>query len=109
LFLAIFVFGFWVSRSGKPYSVLLLTVHKLIGVATGVYLVVVVSQIHKVNPLDWGEIAALGVSISLFLVLIATGGLLSTEKQMPVAVHFLHKFMPYLAVISSAFTVYLLR
>jgi hypothetical protein len=32
-FLFIFLSGFWLSRTGKPYSGIILTIHKLIGLA----------------------------------------------------------------------------
>lgn len=37
LFLFIFLSGFWLSHSGKPYNTLIFTIHKLIGLAAGVF------------------------------------------------------------------------
>ena len=100
--LTIFIFGFWLSSRGKPYSTLLLTIHKLAGVALGVYLVTRVVQKHQSIGLNSIELAALCLSILFFAGLVASGGLLSTERPMPVVVQFIHKISPYLAVVSSA-------
>lgn len=108
LFLVIFGFGFWVARRGTPYSVLLLTVHKLTAVGTGVYLVVTALRQHKIMPLSGGQITSLAVMVVLFVALIATGGFISTEKQMPALVLLMHKYLPYLALASTALSIYLL-
>jgi hypothetical protein len=41
-FVFIFLSGFRLSRSGKPYSVILLNVHKLISLAIVVFLVIAI-------------------------------------------------------------------
>jgi hypothetical protein len=43
-----------------------------------------------------------------FVSLIATGGLLSSDKQMPTIVLRLHQVAPYLTVLAAAVTLYLL-
>ena len=108
-FLIIFIFGFLVTHNGKPYSVLLLTIHKLTGVAAGVYLVVNAVQMHKEQVLSTGQIASLVATVVCFLGLIVTGGMLSTEKEMPSVVTMVHRYFPYLTVISTAVSVYLLK
>jgi hypothetical protein len=91
---AFFVFilasGFWLSRLGRPINTIVLTIHKLISVAAVVYLVINVYRINQVTPLTTLEIVACAVAILLFLVMIATGGLLSVEKEMPAFVHTIH-------------------
>jgi len=106
--LVIFVFGYWVSRAGKPYSVALLTVHKLTGVAVGITLVVMAVRVHNETALTGGQISTLAVTVFLFLVLVAAGGLISTEKEMPGIVIQAHKYLPYLAAILTAITIILL-
>lgn len=104
----IFLFGYWVSHSGKPYSVILLTIHKLISVAVVVYLVMAILQRNKVAALNTIELSVLVVTGLFFLCSVITGGLLSTDKSMPVAVQRLHQIIPYLTVLSTAVSLYLL-
>jgi hypothetical protein len=107
-FLFIFLSGFRLSRTGKPYSRIILTIHKLIGLAAGVFLVMTVYRIHQVAPLSPVEITAIVVTVLFFAGNVATGGLLSTDKTMPAVILKLHQITPYLTVLSTAVTLYLL-
>lgn len=107
-FLFIFLSGFWLSHSGKPYRVIILTIHKLIGLVAGVFLVMTVYRIHQVVPLSPVENTTIVVTVLFFAGNVATGGLLSTNKPMPVAISMIHKLSPYLTVLSTTVTLYLL-
>ena len=107
-FVCILLSGFWLHRLGRPVNSLVLTIHKLISVAAVVYLVVNVYHINQATPLTTPEIIAGVVAILLFLVMIATGGFLSVEKEMPAFVHTIHQFTPYLMILSTSATLYLL-
>jgi len=107
-FLLIFVSGLRLSRSGKPYNPILFNLHKLIGLAAGIYLVVTVYQIHQAAPLSQVEIITAVITIALFVGTIIAGGLVSIDKPMPKPVLRMHKIMPYLTVVSTAATLYLL-
>lgn len=105
----IFLTGFWLRRLGKPpYPAILLNVHKLIGLAAGVLLVVTASQIHQTAPLASLEIAAVGVAVLFFVCTIITGGLVSLTRPIPAAIQLVHKLFPYLTTLSSAAALYLL-
>jgi hypothetical protein len=107
-FLFIFLSGFWLSQSGKPYSAIIFNIHKLIGLAAGVFLAITVYQIHQVAPLGPVEIAAVVVTVLFFAGTVAAGGLLSIDKPMPSAISMMHKLFPYITVLSTAVTLYLL-
>ena len=107
-FLLIFLSGFWLSRTGKPYSTIIFTIHKLIGLAAGVFLVLTVYRIHQVAPLGPVEITAIVVSVLFFAGTVTAGGLLSIDRPMPAAILTLHQITPYLTVLSTAVTLYLL-
>jgi hypothetical protein len=107
-FVFIFLSGYWLSRSGKPYSAIVFSIHKLVGLAMGVFLIMTVRQVHQAAPLGPAEIAAIVVTILLFVGVVAAGGLLSVDKPMPVAVSMVHKLLPYVTVLSTAVTLYLL-
>ena len=108
LFALIFLSGLWVSGSGKPYSTLPFTIHKLVGLAVGVLLAVIVCQTHQAAPLDLLKIAAIVVTVLLFAGTVAVGALLSIDKSMPAVVRKLHQIIPVLTVVSTAGTLYLL-
>ena len=107
-FLLIFVSGFGLSRSGRPYGVLLLTVHKLLSVGAVVFLTVVMVRVNRSVGLSSREWIVAIVTGLLFLGTIATGGLLSTAKPMPAIVHQLHQIGPFLTLAFTALTLYLL-
>ncbi len=108
LFMLVFLSGLWVSGSGKPYSTLPFTIHKLVGLAAGVLLAVIVYQTHQAAPLGLPEIAAIVVTVLFFIGTVAAGALLSIDKPMPSVVLRLHQVLPVLTMLSTAGTLYLL-
>ena len=107
-FLAIFLSGIWVSLTGKPYSTLSFTVHKLVGLALGVLLGVIVYQTNQSASLGAVQIAAIVVTVLLFVATVAAGGVLSVVEEVPAVALRLHQIVPILAVLSTAGTLYLL-
>ncbi len=108
LFLLIFLSGFWLAHSGKPYGLLVFTLHKLISLGVVVFLVVTFIQYQQVLPLELVQITAVAITAVLLILTIITGGLVSVNKTMPEAVLRLHHLLPYLTVLSTAWTLYLL-
>ena len=116
-FLFILLSGFWLSHSGKPYNRLIFNIHKLIGLAAGVYLIRTVYLNHQTAPLSGIQWTAIAVTVLLFILTVAAGGLLSVlaegglEKMGAAtqrAIELVHKFSPYLIVLSTGVTLYLL-
>jgi hypothetical protein len=107
-FLLIFLSGIWLSRSGKPLNNIILTIHKLISLAAAVFLVVTIYQTNQVATLSGIEAIAAGVTGLLFLGTGIAGGLLSTDKPVPAAISWMHRITPFLTVLSTAVTLYLL-
>jgi hypothetical protein len=107
-FLFIFLSGFWLSRTGKPYSTLIFTVHKLIGLAMGIFLIISVYRVHQAGALTPVQIAAIVVTVLLFITTVAAGGMLSIDKPVPLVISWIHKFLPYMTVLSTGGTLYLL-
>ena len=108
-FLVIFVSGFRLRRSGKPYGVLLFNLHKLVALAAAVLLVI---TLYRVNQADGASALALTLGIVaslLFLSSIVTGGLVSLEKAMPAPLLLAHRLLPYLILLSTAAALYLLQ
>jgi hypothetical protein len=107
-FLFIFLFGFRLSRSGKPYPAAVFNIHKLLALGAVVYLGVNIYNIHQVAPLSPVQIAAVVVTVLCFAATIATGGLLSVEKEMPGFVLKLHQILLWVTVVSAAGMLYLI-
>lgn len=116
-FLFIFLSGFWLSRSGKPYGTLIFTVHKFIALAAIVFLISIVYRQGQAAALDSLEISAIVVSAVIFVAIIAAGGLLSIaaagsvkgmSQSVQTASLMAHRILPYLATLSSAVSLYLL-
>ena len=110
LFLLTVIFGLIVSRSGRPFSIALVTVHKLSAVAAVVLVGLAVNQLRQTGDgLVLIEIGLIVISALLFVALIATGALLTREEmQLPEVVLKIHQVAPLLTLISSTVTVYLL-
>lgn len=107
--LVIFLFGFWLSRSGKPYNGILFNVHKLVALAAVILFAVTLYRANQVTTLNAVTLVA-GIATGLFFVgLFATGALASLDKPVPTLVLRLHHALPYLAALSTAATFYLLH
>jgi hypothetical protein len=107
-YLVIFVSGFWLTRSGKPYNQIVFNVHKLIALAAVVLFVITLFRINRVTALNAIEVIASVVTGLIVLGLFVTGALLSIDHPMPAIVTKLHHIMPYLAALATAATLYLL-
>ena len=108
LFALIFLSGLWVSGSGKPYSTFPFTIHKLAGLAAGILLAVIVYQAHRVDPLSLLEIAAIVVTVLLFVGTVVAGALLSIDQDAPTVVLRLHQVVPVVTILAAAGTLYIL-
>lgn len=108
-FLLIFLAGFALTRSGKPYGTLIFTIHKLVSVGAVVWLGITVRRMGQAGALGAVELLAAIVTGLFFLGTMVTGGLLSVDKVMPAIVRRLHHMTPYLTVLSTAATLYVLR
>jgi len=107
-FLFIILSGIWLSRSGKPLNGIILTIHKLISLAAVVFLAITIYQMNQAAGLSAIGFIAGVVTGLFFLGAIITGGLLSTGKPMPAAILTMHQIAPFLTVLSTAATLYLL-
>jgi len=104
----IFGFGFLLSRSGKPYPALLFNLHKLIAVGALGYWGFVLYRTHQNDALRPAQVLTLaGIALAV-LVVIASGGLVSVEKEFPPIFRKLHHLAPYLVVFTTAAGLYLL-
>jgi len=108
LFLVILLSGIWLRNAGKPYNNSILTPHKLLSVATAVLLFWTIRQMSQVTKLGATALIASVITGLLFLGCIVSGALVTTDLSLPAIVSKMHKIIPYLTVLSTAVTLYLL-
>jgi hypothetical protein len=109
-FVVIFVSGFWLSHSGRPYSALFFNIHKLIALAGVVFLGWTVYQVRGTVLFDTPAIGALVVMGVCAVITIVSGGLQNVEPllAMLTALGVIHKIFPYVTVVSGAGTLVML-
>jgi len=106
-FFVIFVSGFLMSRSGKPFNGLVASIHKLLSLATVVFLVLLLMQINHLARLGMVEWVICAVAVLLIVAAIASGSVMMAVESAPAA-HLTHRIVPYLALISTAAAFWLL-
>jgi len=79
-FLLTIVFGFWLSKVGKPYNVALFNVHKLIALGAVIAAGIKVVGLLKSVDLQTALILLLVVVVLCVIALFASGALMSMNK-----------------------------
>ncbi len=109
LFLLIFLTGYRLNRSGKPYHAILFNFHKLVGLGGLVFWASLIYRTYQSAHFGPTAQATGLVAALLSIATIVTGGLVSLTKPAPATVAFLHKLLPYLTVLSCGATLFLLQ
>lgn len=109
LFILAIASGFWVVKLGRPLNTGVFTVHKLLALAALVMMITMVRAMAKGAVLSPAAAAAIALTFVLFAAMIATGGMLSFEKEWPGFVKIIHKIVPYVTLAAGAAAVYLLK
>ena len=108
LLLLIFLSGIWLKRAGRPLNAGISAIHKLIGVAAGLFLILTLVRINGVAPLNAGQWVAVAATAVCFAGTVATGGLLSADKPATPLLTPLHRIIPALTVVAAAGLMYAL-
>lgn len=108
-FLLIIITGFWLSRTGKPYSAVLFNIHKLIALAALVLLVVSYTQAHKASPLTMLQWGVAALTLVCFVAAMISGGLLNLEKPLTGSLLVMHRVLPLLTLLGTAVSLYLMQ
>jgi hypothetical protein len=107
LFLLTLVSGVWLTHSGRPLNTAIITIHKLIALATVILTGATVYHWRTGVMVSWFAIGGIVITALLFIALFVSGALLSLGKPMPGAVIAMHKVLPLLSAASTAATLYL--
>lgn len=108
IFLLTLVFGFWLSRAGKPYNGVVFNLHKLIALAAVVITTVQVYGLLKVARPQALPIVLLVLAGLAVVALFVTGALMSADKFVYGLLRLIHNVAPFVAVIGLALAIYLL-
>jgi hypothetical protein len=101
--------GVWLSHSGKPLNVVIITIHKLVALATVIVIATNVYPLYRaVESRTFLELVLIVVTGLLFLALFVSGALLTRGSPLPEAVLRVHQVAPLLALGLSVATLYLL-
>ena len=107
-FLLTLVFGFWLSRFGKPYNGLLFNIHKVIALGT---VIVTVMQMYKIhNNLNAQALLIILIVVAGICVvaLFASGAFLSIGNLDYTLTKTIHKIALSLATVDMVLATYLL-
>jgi hypothetical protein len=107
-FLVTLVFGFWLSKLGKPYNGILFNIHKLIALAA---VIVTSMQVYAaLQTLEPPSLLLILVVVAALCVvaLFASGAFLSIGNFDYQAMKTIHNIAPVLFVLAMGLTIYLL-
>ena len=108
-FLSTLVFGFWLSRRGKPYNGLLFNIHKLVALAAVILAVLAVYKLpNRMDPATL-QISLLVIAALSVITSFVSGALMSAGKGEYRIMKIAHNIAPLILVIAMGYSVYLLR
>jgi len=107
-FLGTVVFGFWLSKAGKPYNGILFNIHKLI--ALGVVIITSMMVYEELNTapaqgLVIGLVVVAGLAV---ITLFISGAFLSIGNVRYEVVKLIHNVAPLVAVLMMGSAIYLI-
>ncbi len=108
LFLLTLVFGFWLSRVGKPYNGLLFNLHKLIALGAIVLAIIQFSKLLQTTASLAPLIALLVVAGVCVVALFASGALMSLGNLDYTLTLTIHRVAPVALTIALGWVIYLL-
>jgi len=108
LFVITLLSGVLLSHLGRPFNGLVFNIHKLIAVATVIFIGLHLYRLQQlVGARAFIDLAVMATAALLFLALIVTGGLLTLDIARPVALK-IHQIAPPLALFGASAVLYLL-
>ena len=76
----VMIFGFLLSKNGKPYNDILFTIHKVVALAMIIYSYLYIKQFKSIIRNDFWLVLFLIIIVICILALFVTGALLSIGK-----------------------------
>ena len=107
-FLLTIASGLCLTRSGEPFNTALFTIHKLIALASIVYMAIVIRNLLKVNAGNRLVWILIFVAVCSVLLLFVSCGFLSLKKSAYHLMLTMHGLVPIVTVAIVSAIVYLL-
>ncbi|MFH1851669.1 MAG: hypothetical protein ABIA75_04925 [Candidatus Neomarinimicrobiota bacterium] len=102
----VFISGYWLQRTGKPYGTALLTVHKLVALAAVIAIGLLVQAAGRITALSALETITVVSAAILVIAMFVSGGFIGALATAPAWVLWLHKLLPYFTAALVAVAVY---
>jgi len=108
LFILTLIFGFWLSKAGKPYNGILFNIHKLIALGTVILASMRVYNVLKIMDSIVLIIVLLVITAICVIALFASGAFMSIGDQNYRTMKAIHNSALVMAVIAIGATLYFL-
>ncbi len=108
LWLLTLISGVWLTNSGRPLNASIFAAHKIIVLLTIIATVWTIYQLTKGVEMRTIESSTIVITGILLLVAFISGALLSFDKLVNDALLNTHRVTPFLTLVSTAVTLYLL-
>ncbi len=108
LYILTIMSGFWLSHFGKPLNQIIMTLHKLIALASVIYSVVIIRSLLKNIEFHSLYLFLFVLSGIFVIILFVSGALLSREDTSYHIFSIIHLVTPFLTLISAGFLFYYL-
>jgi hypothetical protein len=99
--------GVWLTVRRRPYSPLLMNVHKLVDLGAVVLIGVMVYQSHRLASLTMSESVLIAAVTVVVITTFVTGGIVSALAEAPRWVLWSHRIVPFLSGALAVATVYI--
>ena len=107
LFIIMSLFGIWLSNSGTPYNIVLLSVHKILALLTAIAIIVTMIYLLKGVEIKAFYIILIIVSGIIFLISFVSGVLLTFDKPVSALILNTHKITSIVTAISTVLMIFL--
>jgi hypothetical protein len=93
----IIVFGFWVSRAGKPYNSILFNIHKLLALGAVVLTAVRLFSVNPFATFSGASLALIFVAALSVIGIFATGAAMSIQAEVKPLFQWVHGILMVIA------------
>lgn len=95
------------SRTGKPYNVIIINIHKLLSILSIISVMATVYKLQEMTIINNPEKILIAGTVLFFLTAIISGGIMGSGKTDKKAIFVIHRFTTFLIIISFGLLIYL--
>ncbi|MBN2544428.1 MAG: hypothetical protein JXB50_01440 [Spirochaetes bacterium] len=101
--------GIILTIKGMPYNSLLTNIHKISALIFGISFVMIIISSLKMNDAGTSSVLLIVLSGLLFIISMASGGLIIALKNANNVVLYIHRIIPFISIIIMIITLYILN